>query len=616
MRPSTRTLGMLLALYCACSGAAGPPSSGTGGSPDARSAGTSTMTGGATGGASAPASSGAAGGGITTMAGGASGNAGTDVPIGTGGSGDPTGTGPGKGLDGGTQVPAAWTCAAGEYVDNRCDCGCGVADPACNGNGCTTPLCATSTCNTCHDKVGSVVPCPGDSAGDSGVSSVVDAPAPPYAWQCSAASFHDDACDCGCGALDPTCQGNGCASPLCMAPACTVCHDKMGILSKCPLLKMDAATPRPDARTVPSDWTCLTTQYQDNVCDCGCGVPDPACQAAGCTSPGCAAEACLRCHDSRGLIGICAATSDAGPPDGSPPSGWICSVNASRDLVCDCGCGAEDPACQGAGCTSPLCGAPACAICHDKVGNLVPCPSAIDAAPKDTGIDSADTQVPDACVAESDEALCASRSFVCGKLDGALDKCGQYRIVSSCGVCASSLTCGSRGRCCDPAAESEAAFCTRMGANCGMVMGEDACLPAFRTVNSCGTCSGAKSVCFNNVCGECIPGAYSCADPANPKLCSESRTLVATQPCNMATHQCSTVTGCVPRTCFLTDCSYRGFTYSCSTSSSNSATHYEYDALGNLVSWKTTYSFGVICQGTWTTSKGTCSDDTGASCTF
>jgi peptidoglycan/xylan/chitin deacetylase (PgdA/CDA1 family) len=110
------------------------------------------------------------------------------------------------------------------------------------------------------------------------------------------------------------------------------------------------------------------------------------------------------------------------------------------------------------------------------------------------------------CTAESNSAFCTRLGKNCGSVT-ANDNCGTSRTVSSCGTCTAPKTCGGGGVAnvcgtpCTP--ESNSAFCTRLGKNCGSVTANDNC-GASRTVSSCGTCT-APSTCGGggtaNVCG-------------------------------------------------------------------------------------------------------------------
>jgi peptidoglycan/xylan/chitin deacetylase (PgdA/CDA1 family) len=110
------------------------------------------------------------------------------------------------------------------------------------------------------------------------------------------------------------------------------------------------------------------------------------------------------------------------------------------------------------------------------------------------------------CTAESNTAFCARLGKNCGGVT-APDNCGKSRTVNSCGTCTAPATCGGGGTAnvCGTActAESNAAFCTRLGKNCGAVTAPDNCGKS-RTVSSCGTCTAPKTCGGGgaaNVCG-------------------------------------------------------------------------------------------------------------------
>ncbi|HMI90675.1 MAG TPA: hypothetical protein VK509_04895, partial [Polyangiales bacterium] len=64
-------------------------------------------------------------------------------------------------IGGGTRTCTPWTCdPAGFGSNDGCDCGCGLADPDCDGEGCTAPGCRNAVCETCHDPYGRPGPCP------------------------------------------------------------------------------------------------------------------------------------------------------------------------------------------------------------------------------------------------------------------------------------------------------------------------------------------------------------------------------------------------------------------------------------------------------------------------
>ena len=234
--------------------------------------------------------------------------------------------------------PNAWTCDLAQQLDDVCDCGCGVADPACRGNGCIEPGCARSACGRRH--------------GDDGAA--LDEPRPPSnGWRCANESWGGgDGCDCGCGVPDPDCDPGyaQCTTPLCNANECRTCHDSTG-----------RRVPCADALAA---WTCDPQRYAAaDGCDCGCGVADPDCEDQGCSDHGCRAAACRRCTDSSygrdQLLGC------------TPDSGWSCNIaHYGTGDGCDCGCGVHDPDCGDTtnGCTGKSCQHTACEYCHGDVG--------------------------------------------------------------------------------------------------------------------------------------------------------------------------------------------------------------------------------------------------------
>lgn len=91
------------------------------------------------------------------------------------------------------------------------------------------------------------------------------------------------------------------------------------------------------------------------------------------------------------------------------------------------------------------------------------------------------------CAAETDSAFCSRLGKNCGGAT-ARDNCGRDRTVASCGTCTAPETCGGGGTAnvcaCQP--ETDAAFCSRLGKTCGPATGADNC-GASRAV-SCGAC--------------------------------------------------------------------------------------------------------------------------------
>jgi len=158
------------------------------------------------------------------------------------------------------EIPPRWSCAASTYGDGVCNCGCGVVDVDCpDATAAACQLCDMSSCSpfTCAVE-------PNDNA---------HCPAPPYTWQCSPRLYRDGSrCDCGCGAFDPDCASLG-------VDACDRCDDPGSCSAKaCPSFIDPAFNARCDMPTPPAGWTCGSIVYGDGTCDCGCGVADVDCR--------------------------------------------------------------------------------------------------------------------------------------------------------------------------------------------------------------------------------------------------------------------------------------------------------------------------------------------------
>jgi hypothetical protein len=171
----------------------------------------------------------------------------------------------------------------------------------------------------------------------------------PGAWSCERSRRGDGVCDCGCGAFDPDCEaGAGCHPFGCNVPGCALCHGP------------DGAVPC----RAPAAFDCPEASKRNGKCDCGCGNYDPECASSSCVAPDCHASGCDSCHDAAGKTVACDV----------PETRWRCASGQRGDGVCDCGCGEDDPDCDGDGCATPGCGASACTTCHDAFGRALPCP--------------------------------------------------------------------------------------------------------------------------------------------------------------------------------------------------------------------------------------------------
>jgi len=203
--------------------------------------------------------------------------------------------------------------------------------------------------NTCVDQSD-----PNCVAGDNGHTPTGD-DVPVYidGWVCPLDYISDDQCDCGCGGPDPDCDGlDSCSEPGCGAKECHACWNGSEGSIIC-----DWA---------PEGWNCVGDAYEDRVCDCGCGIPDPDCNGAGCTDANCLDNSCGRCNNAAGEVIPCT----------GPIEGWTCDpfyYNTGYVNDCDCQCGIPDPDCGGEGCLEPGCYDAACNFCYDDAGEVRSC---------------------------------------------------------------------------------------------------------------------------------------------------------------------------------------------------------------------------------------------------
>jgi hypothetical protein len=219
------------------------------------------------------------------------------------------------------EVPEGWRCDTYLYGNGSCDCGCGVLDVDCADE----TLASCEVCRGCTQF---------DCSAIDPKANAYCTVAPPW-WTCPARLYRDGSqCDCGCNAVDPDCATTG-------AGSCDKC-DASGSCSALPCpglidpMNNDVCQqPQP-----PAGWTCYSEYYGNGTCDCGCGVPDVDCRSS-------AIGECLDCP-SCNLVD-CKTSID--PTDTTrckaPVSAWLCSGSAYYDGICDCGCGAPDPACGG-----------------------------------------------------------------------------------------------------------------------------------------------------------------------------------------------------------------------------------------------------------------------------
>lgn len=292
---------------------------------------------------------------------------------------------PDAGADSGVdaRVPdAEFACGDERWNDGaHCDCGCLVADPDCAaGEGCTEASCEAGGCDVRHDATGAAIR--------------------PDDYSCDEATFDAlDGCDCGCGAIDPDCIGNGCTEPGCKEDACARCRDDEGEPLVC-------------------TFACDEALLGDGTCDCGCGAEDPDCSSLGCAEVGCFADMCQRCYGSEGELNC---------------ERGMCPADFKDNGACDCGCRELDPEClelaTGASCLEPSCSAAGCGHCFDGEGREVMCdgwvcaseqPASGDGCNCGCGTFDADCAPGDGC---SEPGCSAEGCTSCRTADGAPMSC-------------------------------------------------------------------------------------------------------------------------------------------------------------------------------------------------
>jgi len=140
----------------------------------------------------------------------------------------------------------------------------------------------------------------------------------------------------------------------------------------------DAGTPTDSGIHAPAGWTCDARYSVDEVCDCGCGALDPACDTPLHVSV-CERDAC-RWGDDPDPADPTECSAD------SPVGDWDCDLTLLADgSSCDCGCGAIDPDC-GAAPTEASCDAIHCTGSRVLAeGDIGRCVEMCGEAPADAG---------------------------------------------------------------------------------------------------------------------------------------------------------------------------------------------------------------------------------------
>jgi hypothetical protein len=85
----------------------------------------------------------------------------------------------------------------------------------------------------------------------------------------------------------------------------------------------------------PKDWLCQQAYYgTGDYCDCGCGIPDPDCDTAGCSPPGCFDEACGYCWAEGGGSMLCMGDYETGDPCPEGPAGQDYNIECMTEEYC------------------------------------------------------------------------------------------------------------------------------------------------------------------------------------------------------------------------------------------------------------------------------------------
>ncbi|HEX2880406.1 MAG TPA: hypothetical protein VHO25_12815, partial [Polyangiaceae bacterium] len=230
--------------------------------------------------------------------------------------------------------PLEWTCDAARYgTGNACDCGCGVADPDCEGS-------SVESCDTCNagGSCGQDYSYYGTSYFGDPCGTIDPIDNAVCGWKCDEDYFDDGPCDCGCGLTDADCSDDTVAS-------CDYCDgDGPGSCA------VSCAEINPEDNSVcggpgvPGEWTCDPGTFYNpgsGNCDCGCGVEDPDCEDSNVAS-------CDTCGNQGSCAELwgCQLIEEASNSVCSEGTGWTCNPSYFGDGPCDCGCGIVDIDCD------------------------------------------------------------------------------------------------------------------------------------------------------------------------------------------------------------------------------------------------------------------------------
>lgn len=433
--------------------------------------------------------------------------------------------------DHGRCVATTWTCDVQWYgAQDACDCACGAADPDCADS--DSYLSGCDSHEIC-DKAGACIP------------------EAPLAWSCPAhawAAF--DACDCGCGVLDPDCthpelpvSGCGFGGTCSLAGECVACVPKCddaacgadgcgGSCGDCPEGELCSQGACVDACD-PEPFVCTIHTCGDDGCGGSCGdCPD----GSECVLGDC--EVIVTPVGDGSCVGRCGSVAPAGCycAPGCDGDGTCC---ADYDSVCIC-----QPDCNGKACGDNGCGG----VCGECSGATPHCTVAgqcsATCTPKCTGKKCGDDGCGGTCgVCGAGSACawtyeCVPDDWLCPipyYEDGLACDCGCGHGDPDCedngmpvfGCSYGDTTCGPDGFCdadfCDANGDCDAAWCTGVYAS-GPGAFQGVCAVPDATAASPGVACTVDAECSTDVCIAGLCRLWCSADGD----CPDSQRCVAT----------------------------------------------------------------------------------------
>jgi hypothetical protein len=305
----------------------------------------------------------------------------------------------------------------------------------------------------------------------------------------------------------------------------------------------------------------LTCECGPAVCPAGanCGTFTNSCGSMASCGP----DTCTSGETCSNNVCVCDPEDDAafcarqGAECGLASGADNCNIMRT-DVDCTAATGActDDRVCNASNtcaCPLPTCAPGACGTISNACGSTNDCDAVNGGC---TGPGEVCTDNACVCTPEDDAAFCARQSAECGLATG-MDNCGNTRTDVDCDAavgCPANETCNGNTCSCTP--ESDADFCARQGAECGLASGTDNC-GATRTNVDCNAvllgCT-LPEICLNNTCG-CVPeddatvcskSGAECGLLTTTDNCGATRTDV---DCDAAVGGCAANETCTNNTC-------------------------------------------------------------------